>query len=82
MNFSVIIPTLNEKMFLGPCIDDIQRLDTGVEIIVADGGSTDSTDLIASSKGTSRRKNASYARICKRNWYLNLPGGAEQWTSP
>jgi glycosyltransferase involved in cell wall biosynthesis len=78
MNFSVIIPTLNEKTFLSPCIDDIQRLNTGIEIIVADGGST---DLIASSKETSARGNsAKYDRICRRSRYLNLPGGAEQWT--
>jgi rSAM/selenodomain-associated transferase 2 len=51
MNFSIIIPTLNEQTFISSCIDDIKRLDAGVEIIVVDGGSIDGTDLIASSKG-------------------------------
>jgi rSAM/selenodomain-associated transferase 2 len=56
MNFSVVIPTLNEQAFLPACIDSIKRLDAGVEIIVADGGSTDGTDLIAGSKD---------ARLCR-----------------
>lgn len=51
MNFSVVIPTLNEQAVLHTCIAGIRRLDPGVEIIVADGGSTDDTARIARSDG-------------------------------
>jgi rSAM/selenodomain-associated transferase 2 len=49
MKFSIIIPTLNEQALIHSCISSIRRMDAGVEIIVADGGSTDGTDLIAGS---------------------------------
>lgn len=51
MNFSIVIPTLNEQAVLHTCIASIRRLDPGVEIIVADGGSTDDTARIAGSDG-------------------------------
>ncbi len=50
MNFSVIIPTLNEQAVLSSCVDNVRRLDAGVEIIVADGGSIDGTDQVALSE--------------------------------
>ncbi len=49
--YSVIIPTLNEAASIGTCITAIRRLDPSVEIIVADGGSSDATIDIARSAG-------------------------------
>jgi succinoglycan biosynthesis protein ExoA len=43
---SVIIPTLNEEAYISAVLDDMlaqERLDADVEVLVADGGSTDKT---------------------------------------
>jgi rSAM/selenodomain-associated transferase 2/rSAM/selenodomain-associated transferase 1 len=49
--FSVIVPALNEAPRISECIREIRKLDPGVEIIVADGCSTDDTFRIASGQG-------------------------------
>ncbi len=49
--FSVVIPTLKEEMAIGHCIDAVRTLDPNVEIIVADGGSSDRTIEIAETRG-------------------------------
>ena len=51
IRFSVVIPTLNEEEVLGTCLDAIRDLDPSVEIIVADGGSSDRTVDIAEDRG-------------------------------
>jgi succinoglycan biosynthesis protein ExoA len=46
---SVIVPTLNEESHIGPVIEDMlgqEGLDADVEVLVADGGSTDRTRAI------------------------------------
>lgn len=51
---SFVIPTLNAERYLGGCLDSIRRqsYDPGrIEIVVADGGSTDATREIAGSFG-------------------------------
>ena len=45
-NISVIIPTLNEADNLPATLEPLQNI-AGLEIIVADGGSSDSTISIA-----------------------------------
>jgi rSAM/selenodomain-associated transferase 2 len=45
---SVVIPTLNAAVTLGPCLDSVREAD---EMIVVDGGSTDSTAAVAQSSG-------------------------------
>ncbi|MBV8531385.1 MAG: glycosyltransferase, partial [Candidatus Eremiobacteraeota bacterium] len=43
---SVIVPTLNEEARIGPVLDEMlsqQDLDAELEVLVADGGSTDAT---------------------------------------
>ena len=48
-SLSVVIPTLNEEARIAATIDSARR--DGVEIIVADGGSSDSTMEVASRQG-------------------------------
>ncbi|MBI4547418.1 MAG: TIGR04283 family arsenosugar biosynthesis glycosyltransferase [Ignavibacteriae bacterium] len=47
MKFSVIIPTYQETQHLRQCIRRVRDTDPDVEIIIADGGSTDNTVEIA-----------------------------------
>jgi rSAM/selenodomain-associated transferase 2 len=45
--YSVIIPTLNEKKYLPAVLEHLINIDEDIEIIIADGGSVDSTVKIA-----------------------------------
>jgi rSAM/selenodomain-associated transferase 2 len=47
---SIVIPTLNEESTIGATLDAIANLRGSLEVIVADGGSTDRTVEIASSR--------------------------------
>jgi rSAM/selenodomain-associated transferase 2 len=47
MNFSIIIPTLNEVHAIVNCLTALQPLRNCCEIIVVDGGSTDDTKRLA-----------------------------------
>jgi rSAM/selenodomain-associated transferase 2 len=47
--YSVIIPTLNEEKYLPSVLDHLINFDENIEIIVADGGSVDTTVKIAES---------------------------------
>ena len=51
INFSVVIPALNEEKFIAGCIDNVKSVLPGARIIVADGGSTDGTPSIARDAG-------------------------------
>jgi rSAM/selenodomain-associated transferase 2 len=51
MDISVIIPTWNEEAHIGDAISSIRNLSSNVQIIVADGGSTDETIPIARDLG-------------------------------
>lgn len=51
IKYSVIIPTLNEKYFIEKSINVIINKRNDVEIIVADGGSSDGTVEVAAAKG-------------------------------
>lgn len=52
MLISVIIPTLNEEKSLAQTLKSLDSFGTDLEIIIADGGSTDTTMQIAKSSGT------------------------------
>ena len=45
--YSVIIPTLNEENYLPTVLEHLKNIDEEIEIIIADGGSVDSTVKIA-----------------------------------
>ena len=45
--YSIIVPTLNEEEFLPKLIDHLSQFDEEIELIIADGGSTDSTLKLA-----------------------------------
>ncbi len=57
MNLSVIIPVLNEEKLIKNSIESLRQLNP-LEIIVADGGSTDETCYIAQSCGAKIVKSA------------------------
>jgi len=66
MNFSIIIPTLNEEKTIESCLSALQPLRNNCEIIIVDGGSIDNTRVIArsladkvvsSDKGRARQMN-------------------------
>jgi rSAM/selenodomain-associated transferase 2 len=50
VRISIVIPTLNEESAIGATLDAIASLRGPLEVIVADGGSTDRTVEIASSR--------------------------------
>ncbi len=71
---SVIIPTLNEEGNIGRCIESLQSEDGHVEVIVADGGSTDSTVETARRYG-SLVVTAERCRGCQMNAGASVAGG-------
>jgi len=51
MQFSVIIPVLNEESTIGRCISNLDVSSHDVEILVVDGGSNDGTPKVAGASG-------------------------------
>lgn len=51
--FSVVVPAVNEERYLGACLESLarQRVRGGLEVVVADNGSTDATGAVATSYG-------------------------------
>ncbi|UCC96147.1 MAG: glycosyltransferase, partial [Candidatus Omnitrophota bacterium] len=50
-DYSVIIPALNEEADIAGCIQNLRALNSRLQIIVVDGGSSDQTFLIAEKAG-------------------------------
>lgn len=48
---TVVIPTLNEAASLGATLDAVRGLETGLEVVVVDGGSEDETRAVAKAYG-------------------------------
>jgi rSAM/selenodomain-associated transferase 2 len=79
MKFSVIIPALNEGPQIAMAVERAQQLDP-LEVIVADGGSTDDTQeladaagaqVVSSERGRARQQNAA-AAVAKGDGFLFL----------
>lgn len=51
VKFSVVISTLNEGDNIAQCLRNVKAMDSGVEIIVSDGGSNDNTVQAAKGSG-------------------------------
>ncbi len=88
---SIVIPTLNEADIIVNLINDLQQMMENVEIIVVDGGSTDSTverikdtiNLIQAPRGRALQMNAGAAAASGSIlWFLHAdcipPHNAEQ----
>lgn len=85
-NISVVIPTLNEEKFIGSLLDQLQVCTSVAEIIVSDGGSTDTTEHIANQyekvkyvkapKGRATQMNAG-AAYAKNDFLLFLHADSE-----
>lgn len=82
MTIGVVIPTLNEAQFLPALLEDLRGLGSSLplDIVVADGGSTDGTPAIAAAagarvlcapRGRARQLNAG-ARTVQGEWLLLL----------
>ena len=76
----VVIPTLNEEKYLPGLLADLRRVVVPLDVVVADGGSTDGTAAgataagarwIAAPLGRSRQLNAG-ARAARGEWLLFL----------
>ncbi|MGH7701045.1 MAG: TIGR04283 family arsenosugar biosynthesis glycosyltransferase [Gemmatimonadales bacterium] len=82
MTLGVVIPTLNEELTLGALLRDLRELGATVplDIVVADGGSTDGTRAVAAAAGvrvlTTSRGRASQlnagALAARGDWLLFL----------
>jgi len=51
LKFSVVVPTLNEETNIRECVLNVRNINPEVEVIVADGGSTDRTVQVAQEAG-------------------------------
>ncbi|HEX8449342.1 MAG TPA: TIGR04283 family arsenosugar biosynthesis glycosyltransferase [Allosphingosinicella sp.] len=77
MMLSVVIPALNAAATLGPCLDSVREAD---EIVVVDGGSTDSTAAVPEAFGARLVRSprgrgvqlAAGAAAAKGDWLLFL----------
>lgn len=51
--FSVVVPAVNEELYLGSCLDSLaeQRVAGGLEVVVADNNSSDGTAAVAGARG-------------------------------
>ena len=80
-SIAVVIPTLNEERAIGATLHHLLALDANLQIVVADGGSTDRTaesvsaftqvQWVDAPKGRARQMNAGAARA-RGDWLLFL----------
>jgi rSAM/selenodomain-associated transferase 2 len=93
-SLSIVIPTLNEASVIARALTQLQPLrETGAEVILADGGSTDNTlslaesmvdKVVGASKGRATQMNAG-AKHARGSWVLflhadtQLPNDISQW---
>lgn len=77
LSISAIIPTLNEQGNIKSLLDYLRQLDPRVELIIADGGSSDETVSLA--EGLSRVVHADRGRGAQMNAGANNATGEALW---
>jgi rSAM/selenodomain-associated transferase 2 len=77
MTISIIIPTLNEEENIGNLVDYLEKNKNAsvLEIIVADGGSTDNTMRMAQAAGATSVKAPQKGRAIQMNYGASMAGG-------
>ena len=73
MDLSLIIPVYNERRAIGSCLENLATLAGPMEVLFADGGSTDGTTeaigdrypVLSCPKGRARQMNAAAAAACE-----------------
>lgn len=66
---SVLIPTKNEELHIGPCVESVRWAD---EVVVVDSGSTDRTAAIAESLSAKVLVHEYVSSAAQKNWALAL----------
>jgi rSAM/selenodomain-associated transferase 2 len=77
LSISAIIPTLNEQGNIKSLLDYLRQLDPTLELIIADGGSSDETVSLA--EGLSRVVHATRGRGAQMNAGANIATGEVLW---
>ena len=76
---SAIIPTFNEERSLRACLDSLVQLPKSIEILLVDGGSSDSTCEIAKSYPTVKVLTSTRGRAFQMNAGAAAAGGEIFW---
>jgi rSAM/selenodomain-associated transferase 2 len=79
MQVSIIIPVFNEARLVRPFLAHLRERAPGAEIIVADGGSTDGTDLLAAGSCNQVVRSGECSRATQMNAGARVAGGDIFW---
>jgi rSAM/selenodomain-associated transferase 2 len=79
MQVSIIIPVFNEARLVRPFLAHLRERAPGAEIIVADGGSTDGTDLLAAGFCNQIVRSGECSRGTQMNAGARVAGGDIFW---
>jgi rSAM/selenodomain-associated transferase 2 len=79
MHVSIIVPVFNEAELIRPFLGHLHERAPGAEIIVADGGSTDGTDLLAAGFCNQVVRTGECSRPIQMNAGARVAGGDIFW---